>query len=49
MVIGQRAAPRCIGLGDSREIEHVITEETRKALAGFEDRMAALLPAKENL
>ncbi len=47
MVIGQRAAPRCIGLADSREIEHVITEETRKALEGFEARMAALLPNKE--
>lgn len=47
MVIGQRAAPRCIGLGDSREIEHVIVEETRKALEGFEARMAALLPTKE--
>lgn len=48
MVIGQRAAPRCIGLADSREIEHVITDETRKALEGFEARMAALLPNKEN-
>ena len=47
MVIGQRAAPRCIGLADSREIEHVIVEETRKALEGFEARMAALLPNKE--
>lgn len=47
MVIGQRAAPRCIGLADSREIEHVITDETRKALEGFEARMAALLPSKE--
>jgi hypothetical protein len=47
MVIGQRAAPRCIGLADSREIEHVITDETRKALEGFEARMSALLPKKE--
>lgn len=47
MVIGQRAAPRCIGLAESREIEHVITDETRKALEGFEARMAALLPPKE--
>ena len=47
MVIGQRAAPRCIGLADSREIEHVIVDETRKALEGFEARMAALLPPKE--
>ena len=47
MVIGQRAAPRCIGLADSREIEHVVTDETRKALEGFEARMSALLPKKE--
>lgn len=49
MVIGQRAAPRCIGLADSREIEHVITDETRKALEGFEARMAALLPNQEGV
>jgi len=49
MVIGQRAAPRCIGLGDSREIEHVIVDETRKALEGFEARMTALLPQKEEI
>ena len=47
MVIGQRAAPRCIGLADSREIEHVIVDEARKALEGYEARMAALLPPKE--
>lgn len=43
MVIGQRAAPRCIGLADSREIEHVVVDETRKALEGFEARMAEIL------
>lgn len=47
MVIGQRAAPRCIGLADSREIEHVIVDETRKALEGFDARMAAMLPPKD--
>lgn len=47
MAIGQRAAPRCIGLADARDIEHVITDETRKALEGFEARLAALLPPKE--
>ena len=47
MAIGQRAAPRCIGLGDARDIEHVITDETRKALEGFEARLLALLPPKE--
>ena len=49
MVVGQRAAPRCIGLADARDIEHVITDETRKALEGFEARLAALLPPKEAL
>lgn len=47
MNIAQRAAPRCIGLGDSRDIEHVIAEETRKALQGFEDRLREMLPPKE--
>lgn len=47
MVVGQRSAPRCIGLADARDIEHVITDETRKALEGFEARLAALLPPKE--
>ena len=47
MAIGQRAAPRCIGLADARDIEHVITDETRKALEGFEARLLALLPPKE--
>lgn len=47
MTIGQRSAPRCIGLADARDIEHVITDETRKALEGFETRLAALLPPKE--
>lgn len=49
MVIGQRAAPRCIGLADARDIEHVITDETRKALEGFEARLLALLPPKEGV
>lgn len=47
MAIGQRAAPKCIGLADARDVEHVITDETRKALEGFEARLEALLPAKE--
>lgn len=49
MAIGQRAAPRCIGMADARDIEHAITEETRKALEGFEARLHALLPQKENV
>lgn len=49
MGIGQRAAPACIGLADARDIEHAITEETRKALDAFEARLLALLPPKELL
>ena len=48
MAIGQRAAPKCIGMADARDIEHVITEETRKALESFETRMLERLPPKEN-
>lgn len=48
MAIGQRAAPACIGLADARDIEHAITEETRKALDAFEARLLALLPPKES-
>ncbi|CAN7168390.1 hypothetical protein LJR118_000280 [Acidovorax sp. LjRoot118] len=47
MTIAQRAAPRCIGLGDARDIEHVIAEETRKALQGFEERLQGMLPPKD--
>lgn len=45
--IGPRAAPRCIGLGDARQIEHVITEEIRRALTGFEERLQGLMPPLE--
>lgn len=48
MAVGQRAAPKVVGMSDARDIEHTITEETRKALEGFEARLAALLPPKEN-
>ncbi len=48
MVAGQRAAPRLIGLSDARDIEMVITEEQRKAFAGWEVRMLERLPAKED-
>lgn len=47
MAIGQRAAPKCIGMADARDIEHVITDETRKALESFEARMLERLPPKE--
>lgn len=45
--VGPRAAPRCIGLGDSRDIEHVITEEIRQAFAGWEEQMNRKIPAPE--
>lgn len=45
--VGPRAAPRCIGLGDARQIEHVITEEIRRALTGFEERLQGLMPPLE--
>ena len=47
MAVGQRAAPKVVGMSDARDIEHTITEETRKALEGFEARLLALLPPKE--
>lgn len=47
MTVGQRVAPKCIGMTDPREIEHAITDELRKALEGFEARLIAKLPQKE--
>ena len=47
MSVGPRAAPKCIGIADARDIERVITEEVRRALEGFESRLLAILPAKE--
>ena len=47
MSVGPRAAPKVVGMADAREIEHVIVNETRKALEGFEARLLALLPPKE--
>lgn len=45
--VGPNAAPRCIGLGDARQIEHVISDEVRRALTSFEERMQRLLPPLE--
>lgn len=47
MAVAQRAAPRCIGLGDARDIERVMSDELRKAFDGWEERMLALLPVEE--
>jgi len=49
MAVAQRAAPRCIGMGDARDIEHVIAEELRKAFEGWEERMLELLPKEDGV
>lgn len=49
MAVAQRAAPRCIGLGDARDIERVISDELRKAFEGWEQRMLDLLPKEEGV
>lgn len=48
MAVAQRSAPRCIGMGDARDIERVISEELRKAFEGWEQRMLDLLPQEES-
>ncbi len=47
MAVSQRAAPKCIGLGDARDIERVISDELRKAFVGWEQRMLDLLPKED--
>lgn len=49
MAVGQRAAPKCVGLADAREIENIITTEFRKALEGFEARLLEKLPPLESI
>jgi hypothetical protein len=44
MAVSQRAAPRCIGMSDSRDIERVIDEEQRRAFADWEEQMHQKLP-----
>ncbi|MDO8903980.1 hypothetical protein [Hydrogenophaga sp.] len=44
MAVPQRAAPRCIGLSDARDIERVIDEEQRRAFADWEQTMHEKLP-----
>lgn len=44
MSVSQRAAPRCIGLSDARDIERVIDDEQRKAFADWEAQMHQKLP-----
>lgn len=49
MAVPQRAASRCIGLSDSREIERVIDEEQRRAFADWEQSMDRKVPAPEEI
>lgn len=49
MAVSQRAAARCIGLADARDIEQVIADELRKAFEGWEQRMLELLPKEEGV
>jgi hypothetical protein len=44
MAVSQRAAPRCIGLSDARDIERVIDEEQRRAFSDWEAQMHQKLP-----
>lgn len=44
MAVGQRAAPKCIGLADPRDIERVIDDEQRRAFADWESDMQRRLP-----
>lgn len=47
MAVAQRAAPKCIGMGDARDIERVISDELRKAFEGWEQRMLDMLPEED--
>lgn len=47
MAVGTRAAPKCVGLGDARDIERVMSDELRLALESWETRMLELLPTQE--
>lgn len=47
MAVGPRAAPKCVGLGEARDIERVISEELRLAFESWEKRMVDLLPERE--
>lgn len=47
MAAPQRAAPKVVGVSDSREIERVMTDELRTAFEAAERRLLAGLPNKE--
>lgn len=44
MSVSQRAAPRCIGMSEPRDIERVIDEEQRRAFSDWEEQMHQKLP-----
>lgn len=46
LATARRVAPACIGLNDTRELEHVIAAELRKSFQAFETRMLATLDEK---
>ncbi len=43
LATARRVAPACIGINDTRELEHVIAAELRKSFQAFETRMLATL------
>ena len=47
MASAPRAAPKVVGLSDSRDIERVIADEQRKAFDGWEAQMLERLPKKD--
>jgi len=46
LATARRVAPACIGLNDTRELEHLIAAELRKSFQAFETRMLATLEEK---
>jgi len=49
MSVPQQTAPKCIGVGDAREIERVFSEDLRAAFADWENHFSAQLPEPEGL
>ncbi len=47
MAAPQRAAPKCVGMSDARDIEHVMADQLRKAFEAAEVRLLERLPALE--
>lgn len=47
MASAPRAAPKVIGMNDSRDIERILTDELRKSFDGWEAQMLERLPTKD--